>query len=421
LLVAGCSLLGSLMSETELNPQPATRNQQPATHRILYAAGPGDVIGTFHHWNAGRDDPSQVAVTYSSQFYDYCRDTGSSGYVISLHPRRETIVDGNLKIEHRPGRFKNGKLFHFGQIWYGLRLVASAVKFKADVAVVAEGTHWFVLELLPWFGIRAVPTLHCVIWPKNRPPRGFVGTMIRRLNSRFFRRRASAVMSLSNDITHQVREMTGPDGPPVVPFLPTYRRESFGDGFGQPPAPPPFRVFFAGRIEVNKGVFDLLAVAKKFKADGITDIEFDLCGDGSKLAELRAAVADAGLSETFRCHGHVTKPFMREQYQRCHAVVVPTTTEFVEGFNKVVAEGVLAGRPVVTSSVCPALEYVREAVVEVPADNAMAYGEGILKLRSEPVFYEQKRAGTATAREPFYDPARGWKAALARAVETVRR
>ena len=42
--------------------------------RILYAAGPGDVIGTYRHWKEGRDDPSQIAITYSGQFYSLCKE-----------------------------------------------------------------------------------------------------------------------------------------------------------------------------------------------------------------------------------------------------------------------------------------------------------------------------------------------------------
>ena len=41
--------------------------------RLMYAAGPGDIIGTWKHWKEGRDDPSQVAITYSGQVYDLCR------------------------------------------------------------------------------------------------------------------------------------------------------------------------------------------------------------------------------------------------------------------------------------------------------------------------------------------------------------
>jgi glycosyltransferase involved in cell wall biosynthesis len=101
-------------------------------------------------------------------------------------------------------------------------------------------------------------------------------------------------------------------------------------------------------------------------------------------------------------------------------VIVPTTTHFVEGFNKVVAEGVLAGRPVITSSVCPALEYVREAVIEVPPDNAVAYGDAILRLKSDAAVYESKRLGCASIRAQFYDVNLGWGRVTERAITLIQ-
>jgi glycosyltransferase involved in cell wall biosynthesis len=305
----------------------------------------------------------------------------------------------------------------------------SAIWFRADVVIVADWAHWFVLGFLPWFGIAVVPTLHCVLWPKQEPPISGLNRLIRKLNARFFRCRVKAVLSLSGDITSQVASMLDGKTLRMIPFLPTYRSTSFGEGFGPPAAPPPFRVFFAGRIEKNKGVFDLLEIAKRFESElnnpdpalrrtsepASSEIEFDLCGDGSQLEALRKMVTEAGLSEKFRLHGHSPRPLMMELYEKCHVVIVPTTSEFVEGFNKVVAEGVLAGRPVVTSSVCPALEYVRDAVVEVPPDQASAYGDAILQLRNDAFFYETKRQASTRVREQFYDVNRGWKAAVAQA------
>jgi glycosyltransferase involved in cell wall biosynthesis len=105
-------------------------------------------------------------------------------------------------------------------------------------------------------------------------------------------------------------------------------------------------------------------------------------------------------------------------YEKCHVVIVPTTSEFVEGFNKVVAEGILAGRPVITSSICPALEYVREGVVEVPPDNAEAYAEAIVRLKEDASLYEAKRMGCAVARSQFYDISRSWMSAVKKVLNT---
>ncbi|HSV16201.1 MAG TPA: glycosyltransferase family 4 protein [Tepidisphaeraceae bacterium] len=378
------------------------------------------MIGTFGHWKAGRDDPMQVAVTYSGQFLELCRELDADGYVISYNPRRAKVVDGRFTIEHRPHRWKRGPgpLYHLGQIWYGVRLAVTAARFGADAAVVTDGTHWFALGLMRLFGVRVIPSVHCVLWRHNRPPTDFTGKLVRRLNTRFFGRRASAVLCVSEAIAQQIRPMMNgrATAAPIIPFLPTYRRESFGDGFPAPPPAPPFRVFYAGRIERNKGVFDLLEIAKQLARDGQIDIDFDLCGTGSALEPLREAAAAAGVAERFRCHGHSPQSFMREMYQRCHVVIVPTTSDFVEGFNKVVAEGVLAGRPVITSSVCPALEYVKDAVLEVPPDDAAGYAAGILQLRDDKALYDSKQSASAVTRTQFYDPTFGWQAAVRRAI-----
>ena len=393
-----------------------------ASPRVVYAAGPGDVIGTYRHWIAGRDDPAQVAVTYSSQFYDLCREAGASGYLIASTPSKQKLVDGQFIIEHRPVPFSRGPgpMYHVGQTISAVRLIASAVRFKADLVVVTQTSHWFVLGLLPLFGIAVVPTLHCVLWAKSHPPTGRLNRLIWKWNRRFFRKRVLAVLSLSNDITSQVESMLDGTSLRIIPFLPSYRRESFGDGFGPPPLPPPFRVFFAGRIEKNKGVFDLFNIARRFADEGHTEIEFDLCGTGGQLETLKQEVERAGLQNRFRLHGHSTKPFMRQMYEQCHVVIVPTTSDFNEGFNKVVAEGVLAGRPVITSSVCPALEYVRQAVLKVPPDQPAATGDAILSLSSNPTLYEQKREGSSEVRKQFYDPTRSWRAAFLTALSLVR-
>jgi len=91
---------------------------------------------------------------------------------------------------------------------------------------------------------------------------------------------------------------------------------------------------------------------------------------------------------------------------------VPTRTGFAEGFNKVVAEGILSCRPVVTSAVCPALPYVRDAVVEVAPDDIMGYSNALLKLCDDRQFYEQKRQSCLGLQEQFYDHSKGWGGAL---------
>jgi glycosyltransferase involved in cell wall biosynthesis len=382
--------------------------------RILYAAGPGDVVGTYHHWVTGQDDPSQVSITYSSQFFEMCRELDAESYVISSSTQRKLFYDSQFKIQHRPIPFLSSSalFYHLGQVWNGLRLIASAIRFRANVAVVVDGTtHWFVLSLLSWLGVQVIPSLHCGLWRKYVAP-SKVQRLFLNLSRPFFGRDCAAVLTVSDEIAAQVTQLTGSKHRRVRRFTPIYRREEFAEITPPPERRSPFRVLYVGRIEQNKGVVDLLEMAKHLAAHGRNDITFDLCGDGSMLESLRRDAKLAGLEARFICHGHCNKQKMRQMFNRSHAVIVPTRTGFAEGFNKVVAEGILSGRPVVTSAVCPALPYVRDAVVEVPPDDVMGYCNALLKLCDDDQFYEQKRQSCLSLQEQFYDHSKGWGGAL---------
>ena len=70
--------------------------------RLFYAAVAGDVIGSYRCWRDGRDDPSQVAVTYSSQFWDVCRSLDADSFAVSSHRGADTLTDGRFRVENRP-------------------------------------------------------------------------------------------------------------------------------------------------------------------------------------------------------------------------------------------------------------------------------------------------------------------------------
>ena len=50
----------------------------------------------------------------------------------------------------------------------------------------------------------------------------------------------------------------------------------------------------------------------------------------------------------------------------------------------VCAEAILANRPLIASAVCPALEDLQEASIEVQPDNIDQYCQAVLRLSEEP-------------------------------------
>jgi glycogen synthase len=381
--------------------------------KVMYVAGPGDVIGTYSFWKDRQDDPSQVSMTFSGQFYETCSALNAEGYVLASHPEKQVLKTDRFTLEHRPILLsgKSGLLFYLGQILYELGIVISALRFGADVVVGNATSCFFVSALLPRLGIQVIPSLHCVFWPKYQSP-SKIQSLLWKLNSRFFRQDCSVILSTSEDINDQVMQVTNHQPRPIVNFLSTYRRTEFAHV-----APPSqdrsiFQVLFAGRIEVNKGVFDLLEIAKRFKAEGRDNIVFHICGTGSAFQLLHQQVEQLELHSTFKLHGYCNKDKMQQMFSLSHAVIVPTKSDFVEGLNQVVIEGVLANRPIITSAVCPVLSYVQAAVVEVPVDDSRAYGDAILKLQNDYDFYQEKQQSCKALQEQFYCVSRSWGAIL---------
>jgi len=415
--------------------------------KIMYAAGPGNVIGTFDFWRKGQDDPSQVSMTFSGQFYDVCSALDAEGYIIASNSEKKVLKDGRFMLEHRPVLLskQSGVLYHLGQILYELSFVISALLFKADVVVGNPTSYFFVSSLLPKLGIQVIPSLHCLLWSKCISQRNFAeinypkfdknldlykffvlyveqvvlakilrfkASLFWKINSKFFAKDCLAILSTSEDINDQVKQITNSQSCPVVNFLSTYRRTEFENVTPPSQDKSTFHVLFAGRIEADKGVFDLLEIAKRFKAECRSNIVFHICGTGSVLELLSKQVEEFELHSTFVLNGYCNKPKMQQMFSLSHVVIVPTKSDFNEGLNQVVIEGVLANRPIITSSVCPALAYVQEAVVEVPPDDVEAYGDAILKLHDNYDLYEEKQQSCKKLQEPFYSDSRSWSEAL---------
>ncbi|HEY1684798.1 MAG TPA: glycosyltransferase, partial [Tepidisphaeraceae bacterium] len=171
----------------------------------------------------------------------------------------------------------------------------------------------------------------------------------------------------------------------------------------------PFRIMFAGRLEREKGVFDLIEIAQLLQQDMPDGFEIEICGIGPAKESLINEIQSRGLTSRIKMSGQLDREQMKEAYGRSHVVIVPTKTgSFVEGLNKVVVESVLAGRPAVTSRLSNALEVVNNAAIEVPPDDVKAYAAALKQLASDHELYERARSGCYEAAQHFYDPHKSW-------------
>ncbi len=154
---------------------------------------------------------------------------------------------------------------------------------------------------------------------------------------------------------------------------------------------------FAGRIEEDKGVFDILEMAHR-----LPNVLFSLCGDGNQLPEIRRQVAMRGLGNV-SAYGKLDRPALIERYLAAHVVIVPTTSRFCEGYAMVVAEAILLLRPVITNPVVPAAEMLPAAVVSVDTDDTAGYVRAIERLRCEKDEYTRLVQGARKLRASILD------------------
>jgi glycosyltransferase involved in cell wall biosynthesis len=378
--------------------------------RIFYAAGPGNVIGTYRHYLQGEHDPTQVSKTYSGQFFDVCRKLDLDATVVTVHRAEGSFAAERVEIENWPRPWLNagGIRYRLGNLWYHARLNMAVLRSRSKAMVLADDGDWYMMFPAALLGVKVIPTIHCTLWAKGQRL-GLRHKAVQKINGWFFRRCASGVMCVSEEIARQVRSIAG-DKVDVRVFMPTYPAGTFEAG-GPPPTPRPGdrrRVLFVGRIEVEKGAFDLIEIARQLSEQGRDDFLFEVCGDGQALEDMKAKCATLGLSDSFRFHGYVKQPELIPMFRSAFAVIVPTRREFAEGFNKVVAEGVLARKPVITSSVCPAVESFGDGVVVVPPEDAAAYVAALVRLADDTGHYDAVVAAGEEHRSQLYDEERGW-------------
>ena len=145
-------------------------------------------------------------------------------------------------------------------------------------------------------------------------------------------------------------------------------------------------------------------------------VRWEVCGTGPDLATLRADIEAASLRDVIAVRGWTTLDELRDVYTRSHAAIVPTRSDFAEGLAMTAAEAVLAGRPLITNPVVPALELLRPAAMCAITNDAISHARAVLELVQSPALYVAKQRACATVGAEFYDRSWGLRATLHRAV-----
>jgi len=386
--------------------------------RIFYLSGPGNIIDSHGHWKARRQNPTEVSLTFSGQVQDACKAIGARGYFVASYGKHELLIDDDFTMEHRPKGVYGGARFHLNELRYAIGLVHTARKFGAQVAVVDSGcVHSFLLILFRLVGIKVVPVLHNALWPSGFPPQKLISRLVLGLDALFWRWGPSAVLAVSPECQRQLEQIAPQHRYPIYQM----RAQFYPNYFARIPPPPahsqrPFRVMYVGRIVRNKGVFDILTMARAIEDSHPGLVRWELCGKGIDFDDLKALHQRLQLHSVVNLRGWTSPEDQISIYATSHASIVPTTSGFAEGLSMAAAEAVLSGRPVVTNPIVPALEVLRSACVAAKPDDPSSYAEAVVKLATDSALYERCRQSCAQYQAQFYDRSLGFAAVLQRAL-----
>jgi glycogen synthase len=390
--------------------------------RVFYAAaGPANLVSSHEHWVAGTHNPTEVSMTFSGQIQDYCREIGAEGYFVSVHPDVKTVRDSGFVNEHRPKRPRSGWRFHVEELRYGFGLLKTARDFGADVAVLDSGaTSYHAMALFRLFGIPVVPVLYNSLWPSGFPPTKLSARLVGWLDALYLTWLPKAIFAISPECERQVDTVAPGHRSKIYQVRAQFRRDYFAQ---IPPPPPhskrPFQVMFIGRVAEMKGVLDIPDMASRIEQSDPGLVKWVICGTGPDFDELIQRVKDLDVGHAVEVVGWTSLEKLREVYATSHAAIVPTRSLFIEGLAMTAAEAILAGRPLISNPVVPALELLRPAAMAARTNDVESHADAVRTLALDANLYAKLCAACPALGEQFYDREMGLTAVLRRALSSV--
>jgi len=127
-------------------------------------------------------------------------------------------------------------------------------------------------------------------------------------------------------------------------FIPSFHNLDFGRGIFEEEQ----NVFLTvGRIEREKGVFDLLEAFRLF-AQKIHGWQLYYAGSGRAEIKLWKKVVDYGLADSVECYGHLEQKAVNHLLSLSTAVIIPSHSDSLP---LTFGEAMQAGKPVITSEI----------------------------------------------------------------------
>ena len=233
--------------------------------RIAYDAGPGDIWGVYRALSRGEADFSTSHVSYAELMIRACRSLLGAQALLALTTNPggedEDFRFAGLSVrvlriqDHLKG--KRNLAYHAASLYSAVELRRVLKMFAPDVLVLGDHPSLLLAALMRPRGCSIVRAYHCVLWPQEG--RKLSNRVLTFLDSLLV---GSLVGSFSvlRHITDQVQAAFDSRAP-ICEYLPHYDLTKHKHLTPLPPLDRDLRVAFVGRVEIDKGVLDLVQIA----------------------------------------------------------------------------------------------------------------------------------------------------------------
>jgi glycosyltransferase involved in cell wall biosynthesis len=193
-------------------------------------------------------------------------------------------------------------------------------------------------------------------------------------------RKAAFALTVSPALKQQIEPFCKTAG--VIRPMVTITRE---DAFDRPPllAPPQiWELLFVGRLEVDKGIRELMQAAEDLRLRGMP-FRLRLVGGGPLFNDLSARLKDKPLGENVQLVGSVSgKADLMRFYRDGHIFIFPS---YHEGFPRVLYEAMINGLPILTTMVGGISGRMVDGknCIGIPAKSARSIVAGVERLSSD--------------------------------------
>jgi glycosyltransferase involved in cell wall biosynthesis len=377
--------------------------------RIAYVAGPGDAAGTFDHWKEGRFDPRVPVIAYSTMFYTLVEKIDGEALILTEPANLPRLGDPRFRFVNVPrDRASRRVANRWANFDFSRRAGRELCAYAPHVALVGVDTPYWLMRAIP-AATRVIVTAHNVYWPLGFKRTGLTDRL-RRLPAQLALRRVSGVVGTSQECSRQVMEMGGGTSHSVLSETPQLLSRFFSE---PRPVDDLRALLFLGRIEGNKGVFDLLSAFEAL-APRFPDLTLRFAGRGSAEAELARRIANSPVAARISLLGLLDGEGVHRALDAADLLICPTQAVFPEGLALVVVEAAVHGVPTLLSSVVPAKELFPGACVEFNPVEDGALARALTALAQNPDKLRELRDNVARRRDIFLDRRRSWGSQLFR-------